>query len=544
MRVRAAGLAFAAAVLLAVFQLTTVRLGADYGTHWDEHFLQTLLGDSVTELSAWPRKYFYGSLYAAGGYVALAPDWIRELPRILAAARGLAQYAGRLEPNDEIRASQAALHERIQSNDFLIRTRMVFASAATLGVLAMFSAGRRLGRSPWSGVAAAAVLVLSWEFNTHSRHIAVDALFVALVAAFLALLARFLAPRPSEQPERALLAAAALCGLATGTKFHALLLLVPLLVAIFARRGRADLRRSAREAALCLGIAAVVTLVVNPGLLFDTPQVANDWAYTAKDYFRPSQPLRDPYRSLSGGFHLREATLYVVAALLSPHPWLAVVLFVVALLGFAAHAERDWRATLALALFVPVYLLAVSRSGLVIVRNYLPVLPALALGVTWGLEALFTGGRARRALALLLCLVWAGANGATIVTSALSVRRTWDDAALSRAVLAYVEAHPDERFLVSRRLAEAAARSGVPLLPRPNARSITSRGEFDVLLYTPAEYRGQLPGATRVGYFRTVFGSREVNYDYYPNWIGRGVDRRVYALDASKALPLLEALAR
>jgi hypothetical protein len=541
-RKRGAGLAFAAAVLLAAFQLATVRLGADYGSHWDEHFLQTLLKDGVTELSAWPRKYFYGSLYAATGYVALAPDWIASLPRTLAAARRLAQYTGRLEPDDEIRAVQAALHERIQSNDFLIRARMAFASFATLGVLAMFSAGRRLGRGPWSGVLAAAVLALSWEFNTHARHIAVDAMLVALVAAFLALLARFLAPRPGERPERWLWASAALCGFATGTKFQALLLLVPLLAAVAVREGRAQPRRAARQAALGVAIAAVVTLAVNPGLIFDTVQVATDWGYTAKDYFRSSLPLYDPYRSPGGGFHLREATLYVVAALLAPAPWLAVALFGIGVLGIAANAERDPKATLVVALFVPAYLLALSGSGLVIVRNYLPVLPALALCVMWGIETLFAGGRVRRAAAFAVCALWAGVNGTHIVTSALSVRHNWDDASLARAVYAFVETHPDERFLVSRRLAEAASKAGVPLLPLPNASPIQKGGVFDCLIYLPAEYRGQLPGATRIGYFRAVFGSREVDYDYYPDWIGRGLERRAYALDASKAEPLLEAL--
>jgi hypothetical protein len=222
-----------------------------------------------------------------------------------------------------------------------------------------------------------------------------------------------------------------------------------------------------------------------------------------------------------------------------------VALFGVALFGVAANAERDGRTTLAVASFVPVYLLALSGSGLVLVRNYLPVLPVVALGVMWGIDALVAGGRggrARRAAALALCGLWASVNGAHIVTSALSVRRDWSDERLARAVHAYVEDHPDERFLISRRLADTAAKAGVPLLPLPNARSIRQGGAFDCLIYLPAEYPGQLPGATRVGYFRAVFGSREVDYDYYPDWIGRGLDRRAYALDASKAEPLLEAL--
>jgi hypothetical protein len=287
---------------------------------------------------------------------------------------------------------------------------------------------------------------------------------------------------------------------------------------------------------VCAGIAVAATLAVNPGLLVDTVQVANDWGYAAKDYFRSdARPLWDAYRSAGRLYHLREATLYVVAVLLSPWPWLAVALSIVAVLGVAGSAERNGAAALAVASIVPVFVIALSGSGLVIVRNYLPVLPALALCVMWGLEDLLAADRARRAIALALCAAAVTLNATVLVTTAWSVRRPWDDARLARAVKAYVEARPDERFQVSRRVAELAAKAELPLLGMANVRPLGAGGEFDCMLYTPAEYGGQLPGATRLGYFRAVFGSREVDYDYYPDWIGHGLDRRVYALDASKA---------
>jgi hypothetical protein len=366
------------------------------------------------------------------------------------------------------------------------------------------------------------------------------------VAAWLALLARFLAPAPEERdPRRWLLGAAALCGLATGAKFHGLLLLVPLLGAVLARAERGEPGRALRLAAAALAVTAGVTLAVNPGLIFDTAQVANDWGYTASDYWRDTDPIRDPYKSLGVLHHLREAAGYVVAATLSPHPLLSAALFGVAALGFVAAFRRDWKGTLALAAFVPVYLGVLSRSGLIIVRNYLPVLPVLALFVMWGFEALLLGRPALRRLGLALCVLWAAVNGAHLVSSAASVRRGHDGASLVRDLRSYIEAHPDERFLVSRRVAALAAKEGAPLRDLPNVRGIESgAGPFDRLVYQPAEYRGQLPGASRIRYFRAVFGSREVNYDYYPTWIGHGLDRRIFVLDEDKARPLLEALSR
>jgi hypothetical protein len=536
--------ALALALLLA-FHLSTVWRGLDYGTHWDEHFLQTLLTDSVNDLDGWPRKYFYGSLYTGLGYLALAPDWIAALPELTREARAVGQYAGRIEPTPEMQAVQRALAERIQEPAFLVRTRALFALAATWGIVALFLAGRWLGGGAFGGVAAAAVLALSWEFNTHARHIAIDAVFVALVATCLALLARFAKPPPGHSnPDRFLHAAAAVAGLATGAKFHALLLLLPLAGVVWARAGDAGARRSAARVARCVALAGAVALLVNPGLLLDTVQVANDWGYTARDYFRASEPVSDPYRALGAVHHLREATLYVASAALSPRPWLGFALFAVALLGVAAQARREPRLTLALAAFAPVYLLVMAQSGLVIVRNYLPVLPVIAIFVMWGLGALWRGGRAARGLTLALCAVWLGANAWHIAATAATVGRDWSPPSLLRAVREHIQERPGERFLLSRRFVAFAAREGVSFDDLANVQSGVLREEFDQFVYLPAEYRGQVPGATRLGYFRAVIGPREVNYDYYPDWIGRGRDRRVYFLDADEARPLFEALRR
>jgi hypothetical protein len=53
-----------------------------------------------------------------------------------------------------------------------------------------------------------------------------------------------------------------------------------------------------------------------------------------------------------------------------------------------------------------------------------------------------------------------------------------------------------------------------------------------------------VPGALRLGYFQAVIGSREVNFDFNPDWIGRGRELRAYVIDAEKAEALLGALSR
>lgn len=544
-RIASSGLPATALLLLVIFHLWTVLLGIDYGKYWDDHFLPGILADSVTELNAWPRKYFYGTLYSGIGYLALAPEWFEALPRLTAAAHEVGEYAGRLEPTEEIRQTQAALREVISEPAFLIRTRTLFALAGTLAIPFLFLAGKRLGRNAWSGVLAAAVLALSWEFNTQSRHIAIDAALVGLVALFLALLARAIEPRPGDRnPDRWLYFAAIECGFATGAKFHAALLLVPLISVIFARAGRTRVLHAAAQAASCVALTGLVVLVMNPGLLFDTVQVANDWGYTARDYWRDTDPLSDPYKSAGGLAHLREASLYVMTAALSPQHWLGLGLFGVALLGCWTTWRRNWKVALPLAGFVPVYLFVMSRSGLVLARNYLPVLPVLAILVMWGFEALWLRGRRMRAIVLAAFAVWAVVNGVHMVSTALSVHRPYDAVLLIREARDYIARHPDERFLVSRGLNAMAEKVGTPLGDLANARGAATADGFDYFIYLAGDYRGQVPGELKLSYFHDVIGSREVNYDYYPNWIGRGLDRRAYVLAHDKAWRLIQALPR
>jgi hypothetical protein len=235
----------------------------------------------------------------------------------------------------------------------------------------------------------------------------------------------------------------------------------------------------------------------------------------------------------------------VVGAALSPRPWLGLALFGVAALGAVASFRRDWRVTLALGAFLPIYLLVMSRSGLVIVRNYLPVLPVLALFVMWGFDALWQPGTRRRWLAMALCLAWAPANGWHMLWTAHTVTRPYDAEALVGEIRDHIRAHPEKRFLVSRGLQAQADALGASFSDLDNVvRVFRPDARVDAFVYQPSEYKGQLPGALRLGYFQRVFGSREVNYDYYPNWIGHGLDRRAYVIDGELARPLLEALAR
>ena len=364
--------------LLFTFHVGTALIGADYGTHWDEHFMQELLEESVNDLSAWPSKYFYGSFYSTLGYVGGMPEWLDALPELTSEAFKVGQYSGRISPTPEIKEIQRGLIATIKSNDFLVRLRYLFILVASAGLLFQFLAGRNIGSSPLSGLFSAAVIALSWEINTHSRHVAIDSTLIMMTALFFAVLTSYTKGASDKRPTLLYLSAF-IAGLATGTKFTALALLIPVIVVVFLQWGKVGSIETAKRLAISLAPSLASLLIVNPGLILDTVNVANDWGYTSRDYTRQTSALLDSYRT-SGRFdHLARAFGYLTTSALSPNLYIALIIDLFALIGCYITYKKDRSFAISAAVFFVAYLLIITSSGLAIVRNYLPLVVPLAL---------------------------------------------------------------------------------------------------------------------------------------------------------------------
>lgn len=525
---------------LTLFFIGTARTGANYGQYWDEYYVGEILARNVQSLSLFPTSHYYGGLYALPARLAIAPETWEVFQASSAEARSLVGEENLLDFEDRLvrtTSGRERLLDLIGSPGFFLRTRYVAIFFTALVIPLVFWLTCVLTGSWTAGTASATFMALSWELNTHSRLIAVDTLFMLFSPLVIAVLCRnYLRTRRIGHGE---LAAAAFCaGLAGGTKYTAVLLIIPVLAAaclLTPTAGQGWVRRLLTFVTL-LAIALGGFLWINPGILLDPVRFQHDVAYGLWDYTRPRQDY--PYE-----FDSRAERLWIMARYLFgtvPSPWAPAggLLGIVSLTGLVLFARREPRLALVVLLFPVFYLVGMSNSRLQIVRNLLVLVPFVGLGFGVALTSVHTCLRnhapgIRWAVPALGILV-AGWNGYWMWHTAGTVhnRGLWSD--YVREAVAHARAHPATTFRVSPLLMNDIRRLDAANLP---GNLVTAPSPADKLLLYYSEENPGLWRANQPGLYK-VFGTLEINFDYYPTWDGINPSRRLFLLDLAKARSL------
>ena len=464
--------------------------GIDFGVHWDEHRQWTSLQRMRDDGVLLPGNYWYGSVIHTLGVVAAMPEF----------ADGWEQAS-----TDGVPDTAFATH--LRGDDFRFRWRSVFVLVSSLAVLWMALAGWLWRGSVVEGLFAACLVGFSWEFAYHARWPLADA--VATQFAALCLLGLVVALRTGRGWGVTLAAVGA--GLATGTKYPAGLLLLPVLLAALSRTPR---WRSLLSAVVAFGLTYLVT---TPGTLLEPGIFWRDVLFQMEHYATQGHAT---YTVEPGAEHARLLVTWLVGVLFSPWPPLAVAAVALAALGFVANL-RGAAGAAAVVLVLPLVLVAyMSTNRVLIVRNdlmaapFLALLGALGAGAVWRALARSTAGRV---VALLVLLPLPLANAAWLGQAADSVARRADRERFLVELHEHLRAGAEHRFALSERVQAELRAAG--LEPPPHADA--GPGEADRFVFYASDLGGYwtLP-ASRFGSLDAVFGPAEVNYEYYPSWWG------------------------
>ena len=508
-----------APVLLPLLLLIgTAWAGADFGLHWDEHFHTEAVERTLETGVPLPRFYIYPSMTYWLTLSGTAPRYLRELP----GPKTRAQIRQDLIPV-------------VKSPAYLVGVRKVFAVVSGAVVLWAYLGVLLWRKRPLEALFAAGLLGTSFELGYHARWVAPDCIHTSF-GALSVLCAALALPRRHEPHGEArpwLDLAAFAAGLACGSKYPGGLFLLPVYTAVLAcagpawqaSRGAPRPRRLADLAALFLtpGLVFALTFVLTtPGSVLDT----EDFLGTVQSMVGYYQRGHYGHTVEAGWAHFRGNLRYLVTVLLSPYPALAAPLFGLSILGAAAVLrESRWLAAILLG-FPLVYLPYWSQQRVMVVRNLLVLAPFLAVlaarGAGWVYDTV-AAGLPRGAPARTFRVLWPAAlgaalclDGAYLISAARSVRARRTDAGV-RELSRYLDAHPRERFFASTRVTTALARLGGPppgnLVPSP-ARAT------GILLYAFEGMNHNAWPANTPGLAVRTFGPREVNFDYYPSWLG------------------------
>lgn len=470
-------------------------LGADFGRHWDEINIVRSVSDTFETGRPLPGWYAYPSFSYA---VAL----LTAVPPATAHALSTAPDAG-----------PERVASYLTSPSYLLLLRSVFALLSLCAGLAAYRVARVLSGSAWTGLFAALVLLTSWEFLYQARWVAPDALLAALVASTMASQQRIMASETPGQARFWIVVSAVGVGLCLGTKYPGGMVLAPLLVAV-GLTPATTLRRRYPMMAASLLIAVTAFVLTTPGALLEHEAFLHDVRAEIEHY----STWHGGYTVSAGPQHLCRMLTYLVAVAPSKSIVVAAAISALALVGVVDLTRTRPKVAVWLMALPILYVGYMSLHRVLIVRNYLLLLPFMAVLASLGLNTLSRYAATRRPLRLLIPGMAAAAilyNLSAATISSLSIYAT-NARTPEEALADHMAGAPDTVFGLSPR--GAALIETVQTSRYPNVTDQLERADRVVFLSSEVTdwtlYAANVPGR-----YCTVWSSMdEVNWDYYPTW--------------------------
>jgi hypothetical protein len=530
LRPRPRVLAMAAVVAMIAYWVYCGLAGIDFGFHWDEYYEVAGVRASVQKLMVLPQWYTYGNVYFLVGMGVVMAHNLDFLPAFYAEMKKrVSTSINDVENYTSVLEFQRKAVELINSPRYILETRAAFLCLSCLTGLWVYLILRRLYPKRFLGpLAATAFIVFSWELQYHARFIAMDTLVTQLIALELLLLVHGLL---AEWPKTRLLCicgAAVAAGLAFSCKAPALVGFIPLILFPFVMRGRVGIVRRTALAALGGLIGTATTLIVQPALLVDPLRVLatlgnQSWEYK-HNLLHPSYTNGWPER-------LKGFLAWLWLALPSPYPWIAFLLSTLAVIGLVCLIRRHPRVAILGGVIPAVLFVVMISHPLFIVRQYLMLSSLLAIGFGLGVmeiaDRLASWPWGRRAFVAGLAVLFV-LDGHFLYAAAQGIRTlTVQD--IHRQAATELLRHP--RTI---RLSPSLTRTLVPLLEAGyRCPGEASAAGADAPVVVRAEEH--VWHANRFGFARRMFGSREVNYDWYPTWVGQPGRSPILILTAENA---------
>jgi hypothetical protein len=505
--------------------------GIDFGYHWDEDYEVGGVRSSVKKMMILPQWYTYGNVYFLVGMAVVMRHHTDFPSAFLAEMRKrVASSIAEIETYSSVLEFQRTANDLLASPRYILETRQAFLWLSCLTGLWVYLFLRKLyPRRTLGPLAAAAFIVFSWELQYHARFIAMDTLVTQLVALELLLL---LHAGSTVWPRTRLLCycgAAVAAGLAFSCKAPALVGFIPLGMLPFLLRGRFAILRRTALAALGGLVAACTTFIMQPALLVDPLRFLATLASQSYEY---NLNYGHPSYTKDAFDRLTKFLEWLWLALPSPYPGVALFLSAVAIVGLLCLVYRHPRVALLFAGIAGMLFVTMLHHPLFIVRQYLMLSSMLAAGFGLGVMELYDLLAARpwaaRAFVLGLAAVFF-MHGRFLHAAAQGIRDLTDEKVHRLAA--------DELLRRPRpiRLSPQLKKTLAPLLEAgyrcPGEGAAEANAEVPVVVRAN-EHAWH---ANVFGFARRFFGSREVNYDWYPTWVGRPDRPPILILSAEHA---------
>jgi hypothetical protein len=309
-------------------------------------------------------------------------------------------------------------------------------------------------------------------------------------------------------------------GLACGTKYPGGLLLPFVLGAAVVISIRTNFRfKSLVARAMKVGgVFALAYLLSTPGTVLEPGRFWRDVHFEHVHYKTLGH---GGYTVDPGVGHLRKVLEYLALDALSPYDGIGLVLFGAAVFGWGNFLwGKRWRWAILIGGFLVAYLGFFAEQRVMVVRNYLIIVPFMAIFAAHGIAvstSLLRPQWAKVGWGALWCglvaiNLWGVSEAAGTIGNPPKV--------YADAFRSYVRANPAATFLASPKTAPLLA-PGLPNVKPLSADNVA--GDWNFLTFYGDEWGDPLKRPSNLrNAFVAEFGPKEVNYGYYTTWLNGG----------------------
>ena len=510
--------------LLLIYLFPTINgiLSRNFGVHWDESATTLavarsyLTGSFIQDWTAYPSFLYYQTIVASLPHlvkeVATEEQLITREGFVTELDASQTQHSVYSIPQPALRDALSRTAEYVLSEDFMLTARGLSCAISYLSVLWLFFIGRTLLKSDLAGLLAALIFAGSWEVLYHSRWLATDLIMIQWGLLSLLMLLKFI----ENSKTNFLFFAGLFAGIATATKFQGGLYWLLSLVAIVV------IYRNSRITALRLMLISFGSyltgfILFNPVVIFTPVAFVEGFVYNLVHYATG----HGPWTIESGLTHGWSIFYYATTQLSSRYILIALVTSLFAVLGaYQCWRDRRWAALL-LFLFPVVYWLYFSKQNVMIVRNYLCLLPFIAIfGAHGGMHIWEISGKYARGACLGILGIAALVNGAWIVHSSRSIVSY--DLEENNAALIKLIGQREGNILVSDEIWALLSEQEREHRKAMN-REATSEPEYIAIGYEILKWA--LP-ANKPGAYNVLLGGPfEINFEYYPGFSVKALNK-------------------
>lgn len=473
--------------ILAVYMFSGMA-AVDFGYHWDEFITLDGVKSAFKSWNLLPANYLY-------------PGMIFVIGLCTAAAKMLAISPGQIDTY-------------LASHDFTLLLRSVFFTVCSLSSTAVVLCSYRLGLGLIPSLFSGALVLGSWEFFSHARWIASDAIMATFFIISICLMICSLTQNSVGIVSRLglLLLAAAASGLCVSSKYPGGVVLVPLLIAVH-KACRIE-RIRGRDAFLTylfvISAFTITYFAISPGTiiqprLFIRDLFFNVFLYGNEGFF--GYTVDNPLD------HFIRLFEYLSLVAFSRIEGFAVILFGVISLGTFRMIKESPYAVLLLSA-PTLYLFVFVSQKVMIVRNYMFFIPFMAVAFAFGINYIITvanRGRWLGSAALFFFMSLMLVNIYNVYETGRKILRSNPEPAGDQ-IIQFISKHNKSTFYVYPRAASLASNRTAAL-----SNTTENPAEADFILFSSSDASSLQ--ANRHNLYTIVSSSfDDVNFNYYPTW--------------------------